>query len=122
VVDMNAVRPVTDDLDKNEENTIINEIANALNISSANVTISVKYVTNGVIQLNVSDTTNITQVENEIEEILAEELNIHPSNIEVVYNETSGEITYTISMDTYEVLNLKKRFYFFDEVLKLTHG
>ena len=40
-----------------------------------------------------------------IEETLAEELNIHPSDIEVIFDVSSGEVIYTITSEDAESLN-----------------
>ena len=94
VVDFVMTNTVSESVSANETLAIQEEIANAFEISVENVTLDIQYVTEGTMILNISgEIENIEILENSIEEALAEELNIHPSNIDVTFNETSGEVS-----------------------------
>ena len=62
------------------------------------------YETTGTMIVTASDLTD-EEVVTSIEEALAEELNVHPSDIEVSYDSESGVVTYVITSDDAESLN-----------------
>ena len=80
----------------------ITDLANNYGVSADNITASVTYETSGVITID-TDSIPEDMTEQELEEIiissLAEELQLHESNIAVDVDLETGEVTYTISSD-----------------------
>ena len=100
-----STKPVTETLDEQNIQTIIDEIKSDFDVWSYKVDVNVDYTITGTMQIDVSgDDVDPETVENEIKQALAQLLNICESNIDVVYNETTGEVTYTITMDSYDVI------------------
>jgi hypothetical protein len=104
-----STKPVTETLDEQDIQTIVDEIASDFDVSTNEVDVNVDYTITGMMQIDVSgDDVDPETVENEIKQALAQLLNIWESNIDVVYNETTGEVTYTITMDSYDVIKIYK--------------
>ena len=97
-----SVNDVTEEISEAIIADSIDDLAENYGISPADISSSVTYETSGVITIDV-DSIPEDLSEEELEEIimssLAEELDLHESNIAVDVDLESGEITYTISSD-----------------------
>ena len=93
---------VNESLTSEEIAAILAEVADSFSVNDEDVDVSVVYETTGTINVTFSDDVKVDDLEEVLEEELAELLGLHGSDIDVNVNLENGTITYTIVSDTAE--------------------
>lgn len=108
VITIEATQVATQALTEEEISHLISEIAAHLNLNTTdNIAVSLSYSTKGVMKLGLEETSGLSnaEIEKSVKSALAKSLGIPEQYIEVSYDEETGEITYTITMDDFDSLN-----------------
>jgi uncharacterized membrane protein len=97
-------KTVTNSLSDSEVDAIEAEVITSFKVSADDITTTVTYSTSGTMSVTSGDLTD-EEVIYSIEAALVNELNLHPSDVEVSYDSETGVVTYTITSDDAESLN-----------------
>lgn len=91
-------------LDNDGVSSLTQELAEDYGVNSEDVMIEPKYVVSGSIEINdlPQDVSN-EELQQTIEDSIAESLGIHSRNVEVTIDQNTGEVTYLISSNVDEV-------------------
>jgi hypothetical protein len=96
---ISTTKSVTEELTPENITSIVDSVATTYGVDEEDVEIVIEYTSTGTIDIEIPESiiaNNLTEFLESFEEQLAEELGIHIKDIEVTYNETSGEIEYTL--------------------------
>lgn len=104
VVIIDLTTQVSDDLTTEEINEIIEDVEEEFDIYPGNVDVEVTYETSGTIALTLDENVDIDseELEQALEESIAEILDIHVSDVNVEIDPETGDITYTITAENYD--------------------
>jgi phenylpyruvate tautomerase PptA (4-oxalocrotonate tautomerase family) len=105
VVFVDMEKLVNSDLSTAELEEIIKEAEDIFDLYPDNIQSEVSYKTYGEIEFDVTGEIEPEELEESLEQAIAETLGIHPSNVEVTVNE-DGTASYVITSDSYEDANL----------------
>ena len=112
VASIEISKPVTSSLSTEEldliEQTIVDAFFNGttpIEGEEAPYNVEIEYTTQGTMKVDVPSGTSEEDVINVLVDSIAETLGVHPSNIEVEYNPTTGEVIYTITSEDAETLS-----------------
>ena len=104
VVFVDMEKLVNSDLSTSELEDIIQVATEIFDLYPENVQTEVSYKTYGEIEFDVTEEIEPEELEEALEEAIAETLGIHPSNVEVTVNE-DGTASYVITSDNFEDAN-----------------
>ena len=94
---------MTSDVSSDEITDMTTAVIDSFDVSSTDVTADVDYVTSGSLQISVDDDTSESEVLDAVASSLAELLNVHPRDVEVLSVDLdSGEVLYEISAESYD--------------------
>ena len=112
VASIEISKPVTSSLSTEEldliEQTIVDAFFNGtapIEGEEAPYNVQIEYTTQGTMKVDVPSGTSEEDVINVLVDSIAETLGVHPSNIEVEYNPTTGEVIYIITSEDAETLS-----------------
>ena len=103
VASFEVTTSVTESLSPYDIAEIEADIISSFNITAEDVSTAIVYSTTGTMIIGDTDLSE-EEIVSAIEAALASELDIHTSDIEVSFDEATGEMTYIISSDDAEVL------------------
>ena len=103
VASVEVTTSVTESLSPSDIAEIEAEIISSFNITADDVSTAIVYSTTGTMIIGDTDLSE-EEIVSAIEVALASELDIHTSDIEVSFDEATGEMTYIISSDDAEAL------------------
>ena len=94
---------MTSEVSSDEITDMTTVVIDSFDVSSTDVTADVDYVTSGSLQISVDDDTSESEVLDAVASSLAELLNVHPRDVEVLSVDLdSGEVLYEISAESYD--------------------
>ena len=94
---------MTSEVSSDEITDMTTAVIDSFDVSSTDVTADVDYVTSGSLQISVDDDTSESEVLDAVASSLAELLNVHPRDVEVLSVDLdSGEVLYEISAESYD--------------------
>ena len=94
---------MTSEISSDEITDMTTAVIDSFDVSSTDVTADVDYVTSGSLQISVDDDTSESEVLDAVASSLAELLNVHPRDVEVLSVDLdSGEVLYEISAESYD--------------------
>ena len=83
---------------------ITEEAIDKFGVTQDDVQVDLYYTASGTLQIDNPNGFTNEEIENKIQDAIANTLGIHPKNVEVTYDENTGEATYAIVSDDFDNL------------------